>query len=387
MERADFICPFFVYRKNLFNFEASLKNYNIDMADKNNHLVIMAGGVGSRFWPMSTQECPKQFIDVLGVGKSLLQLTMDRFKDICDPENVWIVTNKKYFDKCHEQLPEVPLKNILLEPCRRNTAPCIAYVSWKIKSVDPKANIVVSPSDHVVIDTAEFARVVKSCMKFTGETDSIVTLGMKPNRPETGYGYIQADLSVHSSRNKEIFRVDSFREKPDLNTAEQYIRKNNYFWNAGIFIWNVSTIVNAFRVYQPSMAKLFESMLSIYGTPQEQEMIDKYYCECDNISVDYAIMEKAEEIFVCPANFGWSDLGTWGSLLMQNRKDLYGNSVIGDNVSLFDTHNTIVHALKEKKVVIQGLDGYIVAEDDGKLLICKLSEEQRIKQFAEDQEK
>ncbi|MDN5554879.1 MULTISPECIES: mannose-1-phosphate guanylyltransferase [Prevotella] len=357
------------------------------MADNNNHLVIMAGGVGSRFWPMSTQECPKQFIDVLGVGKSLLQLTMDRFKDICAPENVWIVTNKKYLDKCHEQLPEVPLKNILLEPCRRNTAPCIAYVSWKIKSVDPKANIVVSPSDHIVTDTAEFARVVKSCMKFTGETDSIVTLGMKPSRPETGYGYIQADLSVHSSRNKEIFRVDSFREKPDLNTAELYIRKNNYFWNAGIFIWNVSTIVNAFRVYQPSMAKLFESMLSIYGTPQEQEVIDKYYCECDNISVDYAIMEKAEEIFVCPANFGWSDLGTWGSLLMQNRKDLYGNSVIGDNVSLFDTHNTIVHALKEKKVVIQGLDGYIVAEDDGKLLICKLSEEQRIKQFAEDQEK
>ena len=223
-------------------------------------------------------------------------------------------------------------------------------------------------------------------MKFTGETDSIVTLGMKPNRPETGYGYIQADLSVHSSRNKEIFRVDSFREKPDLNTAEQYIRKNNYFWNAGIFIWSVNTIVNAFRVYQPSMAKLFESMLGIYGTPQDQEMIDKCYCECDNISVDYAIMEKAEEIFVCPANFGWSDLGTWGSLLMQNCKDLYGNSVIGDNISLFDTHNTIVHALKEKKVVIQGLDGYIVAENNDKLLICKLSEEQRIKQFAEDQE-
>lgn len=354
------------------------------MADKNNHLVIMAGGVGSRFWPMSTQECPKQFIDVLGVGKSLLQLTMDRFKDICDPQNVWIVTNKKYFDKCHEQLPDVPLKNILLEPCRRNTAPCIAYVSWKIKSVDPKANIVVSPSDHIVTDTNEFTRVVKSCMQFTGETDAIVTLGMKPSRPETGYGYIQADLSVHSPRNKEIFRVDSFREKPDLITAEQYIRKNNYFWNAGIFIWSVNTIVNAFRVYQPSMAKLFESMLGIYNTPQEQEMIDKCYCECDDISVDYAIMEKAEEIFVCPANFGWSDLGTWGSLLMQNHKDLYGNSIIGDNISLFDTHNTIVHALKEKKVVIQGLDGYIVAENDDKLLICKLSEEQRIKQFAED---
>ena len=285
------------------------------MAQVNNHLVIMAGGVGSRFWPMSTVERPKQFIDVLGVGKSLLQLTYDRFRDICKPEHVWVVTNRIYADLVKQQLPEIPTGNILLEPCRRNTAPCIAYVSWRIKSKDPKANVVVTPSDHIVVDEEEFRRVIRMCMNFTSETDAIVTLGMKPNRPETGYGYIQADLSGSSPRNKEIFRVDSFREKPDLETAKAYIRQNNYFWNSGIFVWSISTIVNAFRIYQPTMSKLFESLLKIYGTDKEQESIDQLYPECENISVDYAIMEKTEEIFVCPADFGWSDLGTWGSLL------------------------------------------------------------------------
>ena len=352
------------------------------MASTNNHLVIMAGGVGSRFWPMSTTEKPKQFIDVLGVGRTLLQLTLDRFAGICLPENVWVVTNKTYFEQVHEQLPEIPVGNILLEPCRRNTAPCIAYVSWRIKAKNPNANVVVTPSDHIVTNPEEFRRVITTCMKFTSETDAIVTLGMKPTRPETGYGYIQADLSSSSPRNKEIFRVDSFREKPDLKTAEEYIQQNSYFWNAGIFIWNVSTIVNAFRVYQPSISKVFESMLPILGTDKEQAMIDERYGECEKISVDYAIMEKAEEIFVCPADFGWSDLGTWGSLLQHTPRDLYGNSCIGENISMFDSHNCIVHTTQEKKVVVQGLDGYIVAEKDGTLLICKLSEEQRIKQFS-----
>lgn len=353
------------------------------MTDKRNHIVIMAGGIGSRFWPMSTTECPKQFIDVLGVGRSLLQLTYDRFQGICLPENIWIVTNKKYLELCREQLPDVPTENILLEPCRRNTAPCIAYVSWRIKSKNPKANVLVTPSDHIVTDTVEFQRVITSCLKFTGETDAIVTLGMKPNRPETGYGYIQADLSVSSPRNKEIFRVDSFREKPDIETAKKYVQQNNFFWNAGVFIWSVSTIVNAFRVYQPAISKVFEGMEHIYGTPEEQENIDKCYPECENISVDYAIMEKAEEIFVCPANFGWSDLGTWGSLVEQSKKDLYGNSLIGNDIRLYDSHNCIVHTMSEKQVIIQGLDGYIIAENDNRLLICKLSEEQRIKQFSE----
>ena len=352
------------------------------MAYKNNHLVIMAGGVGSRFWPMSTAEKPKQFIDVLGVGRTLLQLTLDRFKGICDPQNVWVVTNEKYADIVRQQLPEVPAGNVLCEPCRRNTAPCIAYVSWRIKKKDPKANVVVTPSDHIVVNGEEFRRVVNQCMKFTSETDAIVTLGMKPTRPETGYGYIQADLSTSSPRNKEIFRVDSFREKPSQEKAMEYIRNKSYFWNAGIFIWGVGTIVNAFRVYQPAINRVFESLLPVYGTPREEEEINKRFPECESISVDYAIMEKAEEIFVCPADFGWSDLGTWGSLLAQTKKDLYGNSIIGENVNLYDTHNSIIHTLDHKRVVVQGLDGYIVAESDGRLLICKLSEEQRIRQFS-----
>ena len=339
----------------------------------------MAGGVGSRFWPMSTEDRPKQFIDVLRVGRSLMQLTFDRFEGICSPQNVWVVTNLRYKDIVKEQLPEIPEGNILCEPCRRNTAPCIAYVSWRIKTQDKNANIVVTPSDHIVTDCEEFRRVVKQCLKFSSETDAMITLGMKPTRPETGYGYIQADLSYSSPRNKEIFRVDAFREKHDLETAQKYIKNKSYYWNAGIFIWNINTIINAFRIYQPALNDIFESLSGVYGTPKEQEEIDRMFPECDNISVDYAIMENAEEIFVCPADFGWSDLGTWGSLLVQTPKDLYGNGVIGNNISLYDSHNCIVHTIGKKKVVVQGLDGYIIAEEDDRLLICKLSEEQRIK--------
>lgn len=352
------------------------------MAQTDNHLVIMAGGVGSRFWPMSTADRPKQFIDVLGVGKTLIQLTNERFSGVIPPCNVWVVTNEKYVSVVQEQLPDIPVDHILSEPCRRNTAPCIAYVSWRIKKENPKANIVVSPSDHIVTNPEEFRRVVTNCLKFTAETDAIVTLGMKPIRPETGYGYIQADLSTASARNKEIFRVDQFREKPDLATAIQYTKQSNFFWNAGIFIWSASTIVNAFRIYQPGVARIFENIMDILGTADEQRVIDEVYPECDNISVDYAIMEKAEEIFVCPADFGWSDLGTWGSLLAQTPHDLYGNAVIGENIQLFDSKNCIIHTTEERKVVVQGLDGYIVAEKDNTLLICKLSEEQRIKQFS-----
>lgn len=347
-----------------------------------NHLVIMAGGVGSRFWPMSTAERPKQFIDVLGVGRTLFQLTYDRFEGICDPKNVWVVTNERYAAIVHEQLPEIPLENILKEPCRRNTAPCIAYVSWRIKNADPKANIVVAPSDHIVTNPTEFRRVITACLKFTSESDAIVTLGMKPTRPETGYGYIEADLAQSSARNKGIYRVVKFREKPELETAIKYIQQSNFLWNAGIFIWSANTIINAFRVYEPSLARIFDRIRDKLGTPEEQKAIDEVYPDCENISVDYAIMEKADEIFVCPASFGWSDLGTWGSLLIQSKKDLYGNAVIGGNVDLYDTKNSIINVHEAKKVVVQGLEGYIVAEHDGVLLICQLSEEQRIKQFS-----
>lgn len=347
------------------------------------HLVIMAGGIGSRFWPMSTPERPKQFVDVLGTGRTFIQMTVDRFKGILPPENVWVVTSQAYKDIVAEQLPEVPQGNILLEPCRRNTAPCIAYAAWRIKSIDPKATIVVSPSDHLVLDTPEFQRVVKSAMDFASTSDAIVTLGMKPTRPETGYGYIQTDMSCPSARNKEIYRVDAFREKPDLATAEKYIRKPNMLWNAGIFIWNVSTIVNALRVYAPEINEVFENLLSLYGTDKEQDAINENFPKCESISVDYAILEKSEEIYCFPASFGWSDLGTWGSLRENVSRDNNGNAVIGDNVQTYETRDCVIHCSEERRVVVQGLDGYIVAEKDNTLLICKLSEEQRIKQFSE----
>lgn len=353
------------------------------MEFSNNHLVIMAGGIGSRFWPMSTKEYPKQFIDVMGCGRTLIQLTVDRFDGVCPKENVWVVTSEQYADIVHEQLPEIPESNILREPCRRNTAPCIAYVCWKIKSRNPKANVVVTPSDHVVMNVKEFQRVINSALVYTYGSDAILTLGMRPTRPETGYGYIEADLSSASTSNKEIFRVDSFKEKPDLETAEKYIRQNNYYWNAGIFIWNVNTIINAFRVYQPEIAEIFTNLMPHFYTEKEQSKIDTHFPECPNISVDYAILEKSDEIYVFPADFGWSDLGTWGSLHVQMEKDLAGNVAIGPDIVLYESRGCVVHTTQERKVVIIGLDGYIVAESDDQLLICKLEDEQRIKEFSD----
>lgn len=343
----------------------------------------MAGGIGSRFWPMSTIERPKQFVDVLGTGRTFIQMTLDRFKGIIPLENIWVVTSQTYRDVVSEQLPEIPEGNILLEPCRRNTAPCIAYASWRIKSIDAKATIVVSPSDHLVLDVAEFQRVIKSSLDFASDSDAIVTLGMKPTRPETGYGYIQADLSYPSVRNKEIFRVDAFREKPDLATATKYITQPYMLWNSGIFIWNVSTIVNALRVHAPEINDIFENLLPVYGTAEEQDTINQEFPKCESISVDYAILEKSDEIYCFPASFGWSDLGTWGSLRENVTRDRNGNAIIGENVSTYESRNCVIHCSQERKVVVQGLDGYIVAEKDNTLLICKLSEEQRIKLFSE----
>ena len=352
------------------------------MSKSDNNLVIMAGGVGSRFWPMSTPECPKQFIDVFGTGRTFLQMTFDRFKGVVEPDNVWVVTSEKYADLVKTQLPEIPVGNILLEPCRRNTAPCIAYVSWRIKAKNPNANLVITPSDHLVTDVVEFQRVINSALKFSAETDAIVTLGMHPTRPETGYGYIQADLQSPSLVNKEIFRVDSFREKPDLATATEYVKRDEFYWNSGIFVWSVKTIVNALRVYQPELAAIFENMMPIYGTDKEQATINEEFPKCENISIDYAVMEKADEIFVFPADFGWSDVGTWGSLHTIADKDANGNNAIGQNIRFYESKNCVVHTTEERRVIIQGLEDYIVAEKDNTLLICKLSEEQRIKEFS-----
>lgn len=349
--------------------------------NENNYLVILAGGAGSRFWPISSEELPKQFLDILGCGRTLIQLTLERFNGLIPKENVWVVTAEKYREIVMEQLPEIPSGNILCEPCRRNTAPCICYVSWKIKKLNKKANIVVSPSDHLVVDIQAFQSAIDDSLSFAAETDAVVTLGLKPTRPETGYGYIKADLTYSSSRKHNIFRVDEFKEKPTLEVAKEYIQSPNYLWNSGIFIWNVNTIINAFRVYEPEVSSIFEGLMPYYGTDKEQNKIDESYPQCKNISVDYAILEKAEEIFVFPASFSWSDLGTWNSLREQSDMDKYGNVCIGDNIKLYDTYNTIVHTCNKKEVIVEGLDGYVVAEKEGKLLVCRLSEEQRIKLF------
>lgn len=348
-----------------------------------NHIVIMAGGVGSRLWPMSTDSVPKQFVDVLGCGKSLLQLTVDRFSGICPAENVWVVTSEKYSSIVEEQLPMLPKENILKEPCRRNTAPCIAYAAWKIKKRDPSANMVVTPSDHFVADVQEFRRVITSALGFVNGSDAILTLGIKPTRPETGYGYIEAVLGNSTLSNKEIYRVDSFKEKPSLDVAKAYVAKNNFFWNSGIFIWNVATIVNAFRVYQSPIASIFESLAPYYFTAEEQARIDERFPECRNISVDYAIMERAEEIFVFPSDFGWSDLGTWMSLHDNLQQDLNSNVAVGADVRFTESHKCFVSARGLKKVVVVGMDNCIVAEKDGNLLICRMGEESRLKDITD----
>ena len=344
----------------------------------NNHIVIMAGGIGSRFWPMSTPQCPKQFIDVMGCGRSLIQLTVDRFRGICDPDHVWVVTSQQYVDIVQQQLPEIPADNILAEPCRRNTAPCIAYVAWKIQQRYPQANIVVTPSDALVMDTVEFRRVISQALDFTASSNAIVTIGIRPSRPETGYGYIAAGNAVENS---EICKVEQFKEKPNLEVAKSYLEAGNYLWNAGIFVWNVNTIVNSIKAYQPDLAAIFDNLaLSLY-TSNEANAIEQLFPTCPNISIDYAVMEKSPYIYVHPADFGWSDLGTWGSLHTHIAHDSNGNATVG-NVALFDSANCIVHVPQNRRVVVQGLDGYIVAEKDGTLLICRLADEQRIKDFS-----
>lgn len=343
------------------------------------HVVIMAGGIGSRFWPMSTPEYPKQFIDVMGVGKSLIQLTVERFKDICPKENFWVVTSERYVDIVKEQLPQIPAQHILAEPEARNTAPCIAYACWKIRKEFPQANIVVTPSDALVIDTTEFARCIAVALEKTADSQAIVTLGMKPTRPETGYGYIAA---LGEADAKGICKVEAFREKPDVETAKGYLAAGNYFWNAGIFVWNADTITNAIRRYAPQIAGVMDELEPALFTDKEAEELKRLFPTCEKISIDYAVMEKAEDIFVLPAEFGWSDLGSWGSLRTLLPQDEAGNAKVGGRVDMYNCRNCVVHAAEEKRVVLEGLDGYIVAEKNGQLLVCRLSEEQRIKEFA-----
>ncbi|MCQ2067718.1 MAG: mannose-1-phosphate guanylyltransferase [Bacteroidaceae bacterium] len=345
-----------------------------------NHVVIMAGGVGSRFWPLSTPEFPKQFIDILGCGRTLIQLTVDRFKGICADENYWVVTNKAYVDIVKEQIPGIPAEHILAEPAARNTAPCIAWACWSIKQVDPDANVVVTPADAVVMNPEEFRRVISGALTFTSGHDSIVTIGIKPNRPETGYGYVKT-VQKGSDPNC-IILVEEFKEKPDQEKAKKYLADGNYLWNAGIFVWNVRTITDSIRGYKPILAEQMDKMVQKGSDPNCTVL--EIFPTCEKISIDYAVMEPAAadgKVFTYPADFGWSDLGNWQSLHEKLQKDADNNASVG-NIHFYESSNCVVHAEDAKKVVIQGLDGYIVSEKGGQILICKRSEEQRIKEFS-----
>ena len=344
----------------------------------NNHVVIMAGGIGSRFWPMSIPEFPKQFVDVLGCGKTMIQMTVERFSTVCPMSNFWVVTSASYVDIVSDQLPEIPSENILAEPCARNTAPCIAYACWKIMAKHPSANIVVTPSDALVTDVEEFRRVIKGALNFTAECRRIVTLGIKPTRPDTGYGYIAALEALSES---EICSVESFREKPSLEVAKEYLAAGNYYWNAGIFVWNVDTIVDSLRRFTPNLATKMDEMAGAFYTVDEPSVVAEIFPTCEKISIDYAVMEKADYIYTFPADFGWSDVGTWGSLWTILPHDEYNNAIVGANVHLYGCKGCIVHAPNARSLVLEGLTDCVVVERESRILICRLSEEQRIKEF------
>lgn len=352
--------------------------------NKNHYCVIMAGGIGSRFWPLSKISKPKQFLDILGTGRTLLQATYDRFSKIIMPENILIVTNSVYNDFVLEQLPDIDSSQVLLEPMRKNTAPCIAYANYKIKMRNPDAIVVVSPADHLILKEDVFLGEIGKALE-VAESDSVMlTLGIKPNRPETGYGYIQATGSNFPDKPDNLRKVKTFTEKPDIELARVFFESGEFYWNSGIFIWSLKSIMGAFEQFLPDVDSLFSSDLSRYGTPEEEEFITMVYSTCKNISVDYGIMEKAEDVYVFFSDFGWSDLGSWGSLYEHSSRDVNGNMLRGNNVFAYDVKDSVINLPDDKIVVLQGLDGYIVVESGNILLVCRKEEEQRIKQFVHD---
>ena len=351
---------------------------------KNTYCVIMAGGIGSRFWPMSRTAHPKQFIDILGTGRTLIQQTYDRFIKICPKESIYVVTNDDYIALVKEQLPHISSNQILAEPVRRNTAPCAAYASYKIGSINPDANIVTAPSDHIITKEQTFVKAIKSCLRKTREEDCLVTLGIKPTRPDTGYGYIQFVEGSSWEQDKRIKKIKTFSEKPDLEMAKFFIDSGDFLWNSGIFVWSFKSISKAFEKYLPEVDAIFKEGKNKYNTPEEKEFIKKAYAQCPTVSIDYGIMEKADNVYVRSSIIGWSDLGTWGSLYANSNKDKAGNAVIGKKVMMYDSKNCIVNVPQDKLVVIQGLEDYIVVESDGILLICKKEDEQQIRAFVND---
>lgn len=343
---------------------------------KHTYVAIMAGGVGSRFWPGSREARPKQFLDMLGVGKSLLRLTFERFLPICPASNIFIVTNAKYKSLIQEQIPELTANQILCEPSRNNTAPCVAYTAFKLAALDPEANFVIAPSDHIVLKENAFLEKISLALDFAATNDALVTLGIQPSRPDTGYGYIQMENETAPS----IFKVKRFAEKPDLETAKQFVASGEYLWNAGIFVWNVRSILYAFENLSPDIFSILQQGNGLWNTPREQDFIDKNYPTTPNISVDFAIMEKAKNVFTVPAEFGWSDLGTWASLYTECPKDERGNVLQGDHILALDVADCLVRTPKGKLVVLKDLRDYIVVDEGDALLVYPKSKEQEIKQ-------
>ena len=353
--------------------------------NKNNYCVIMAGGVGVRFWPLSKTSRPKQFLDILGIGKSLIQMTVQRFKQICPIENIYIVTNEIYYDLVKEQVPQLTDEQIILEPMRRNTAPCIAYANSKIKQRNPDANIVVAPSDHVILQEESFINHIQSAISCIENNPWLLTLGIQPTRPDTGYGYIQFDEKNKYAPEPRISKVKLFTEKPELELAKQFLESGDFLWNAGIFVWKLSVIEKAFDLYLPDVADLFRQCEGKMNTASEKEEVRTIYEQCRSISIDYGIMEKATNVHVLSSDFGWSDLGTWGSLFEHLKRDENNNAVHSvKDVFLYEANDCIINTPKGKVVVIQGLKDYIVSESDNTLLICKKQDEQQIRQFVSD---
>lgn len=351
---------------------------------ENNYCVIMAGGVGSRFWPLSRTNKPKQFLDILGTGRSLLQMTFDRFTQVCPVENIYVVTSLMYKDTICEQLPELTEDQVLLEPTRRNTAPCIAYANYKILKKNPNANIVTAPSDHLILKEDEFIKVIKEGLSFVSDKDAMLTLGINPSRPETGYGYIQVNGNKNLAENENIYKVKTFTEKPNKELAKVFFESGEFFWNSGIFIWSLESIMKAFETHLPEINALFKEGIDFYNTDKEDDFIADTYSDCKNISIDYGVMEKAENVYVYCSSFGWADLGTWGSLHENISKDEQENSIIGEKVFAYDLKNCIVNMPEDKLAVLQGLEDYIVVDSNGILLVCKKEDEQQIKHYVND---
>ena len=340
---------------------------------KNHYVAIMAGGIGTRFWPKSRTSFPKQFLDILGTGKTLIQSTLERYNRIVPIENIYVVTSEDYVSIVKEQLPALPAENIVAEPFRKNTAPCIAYVSLKIFEKDPDAVMIAAPADNHILDEENFAGVMNKAFEFVSHINALTTLGIMPTHPNTGYGYIQhEDLEVAPG----IYKVKTFTEKPNLELAKAFIRSGDFLWNSGIFVWKCKAIISAFEQHLPEIFELFYTEKDKLNTPEEKKTIEAIYAQCPSISIDFGIMEKAQNVYIIPASFAWSDLGTWNSAHANMEKDYFDNAVVGKTVMVYDTHNCIIQSNDKKLVLVQGLEDYIVVDTDDVLMICKKEKEQ-----------